>query len=74
VIELARDLALDVQEAELRPDELRRADEIFITSTLREVLPVTRVDDWTVGDGRVGPVALELRRRYQQLVGTDSVG
>lgn len=67
VIDLARGLALEVQETELRPDELRHADEIFITSTLREVLPVTQVDDWTVGDGRVGPVALELRRRYQEL-------
>lgn len=64
VIELARETDLEVEEAELLPDDLRRASEIFLTSTLREVMPVTRVDDWVVGEGRVGPVALALRRRY----------
>jgi branched-chain amino acid aminotransferase len=65
VIELARQMDLEVEEAELLPDDLRRAREIFLTSTLREVMPVTRVDDWEVGEGRVGPVALALRQRYR---------
>jgi branched-chain amino acid aminotransferase len=65
VIELARRMDLDVEETELLPADLRGAGEIFLTSTLREVMPVTHVDDWEVGDGRVGPIALELRRRYR---------
>jgi branched-chain amino acid aminotransferase len=65
VIELADELDLAVQETELLPDDLRRADEVFLTSTLREVLPVTHVDDWVVGDGTVGPVARGLRQRYR---------
>lgn len=67
VFELAGQLGLTVTERELRPEELRRAREVFLTSTLREVMPVTRIDDWTVGDGAVGPVARELRARYQRL-------
>lgn len=71
VIDLARQMGLDVGEIELKPDDLRHADEILLTSTLREVLPVTRVDDWVVGDGAVGPVARELRRRFLQLARRD---
>lgn len=52
-------------EVEIGAAALPRADEIFITSTLREVVPVTRVDDWTVGSGRPGPVTLDLLERYR---------
>jgi branched-chain amino acid aminotransferase len=66
VIALAREMDLEVREAELRPDHLSTASEVFLTSTLREVLPVTTVDDWTVGSGSVGPVSKELLRRYRE--------
>ena len=67
VIELARELQLQVEQTDLKGSDLRGADEIFLTSTLREVLPVTRVDDWTVGTGRVGPVARQLRELYRRI-------
>jgi branched-chain amino acid aminotransferase len=68
VIALAREMDLEVREAELRPDHLHAAEEIFLTSTLREVLPVTTVDDWAVGSGSVGPVSRELLRRYREAI------
>ena len=67
VIELAREVGLEVEECEILPDELKRADELFLTSTLREVLPVVRVDGDVVGDGSPGPMTRELRRLYRRL-------
>lgn len=67
VMALARTLGLDV---ELRtPDlsELYAADEVFITSSVRELVPVVRVDDRTIGDGRPGPVATILLQRFRAL-------
>jgi branched-chain amino acid aminotransferase len=67
VIELAREIGLSVEEGEILPDELQQADELFLTSTLREVLPVVRVDGDVVGDGTPGPMTHELRRLYLRL-------
>lgn len=68
VIDLARSAGLEVHERHLRAEDLRDADEVFLTSTLREIMPVTQVDDWIVGRGEVGPRVHELRRLYGKLV------
>jgi branched-chain amino acid aminotransferase len=48
------------EERDLTAADLRGADEIFLTSTLRDVLPVTKLDGRPVGSGRPGPVATAL--------------
>jgi branched-chain amino acid aminotransferase len=48
------------------PDQLRRAEEVFITSTAGGILPVTRIDQAPVGDGEPGPVTLRLQNLYWQ--------
>jgi branched-chain amino acid aminotransferase len=68
VLDLARRDGLVTEESSLTPESVREADEVFLTSTGMEVLPVTRVDGRPVGSGQPGPVTLALRRRYQQLV------
>ena len=50
-------------------EALEEADEVFITSTTRNILPVTRLDQRAVGDGRRGPVTLRLMRGFEALVG-----
>lgn len=60
VLQLAREAGLPAREARLRPEDLAAADELFITSTAREVLPVTALDGRPVGDGRVGPATTRL--------------
>jgi branched-chain amino acid aminotransferase len=50
-----------VEEAELFVDQLLAADEVFITSSVREVMPVTAIDGSTVGDARPGPLAARLQ-------------
>jgi branched-chain amino acid aminotransferase len=60
VLELARENGIPLEEARLSPDELRAADEVFITSATRAVLPVTRLDERAVGEGVPGPVTRRL--------------
>jgi branched-subunit amino acid aminotransferase/4-amino-4-deoxychorismate lyase len=50
-----------VEEAELFVDQLLGADEVFITSSVREVMPFTAIDGATVGDARPGPLAARLQ-------------
>jgi len=67
VIELCRDNRLPFQERRFSPDELRGADEAFITSATRGVLPVTTVDEKPVGGGTPGPITQRLMGLYDQL-------
>ena len=66
LFELGRELALEVREAVLLPADLESADEMFITSTTRELSPVVKVDDRVVGSGKPGPITQRLLERYQQ--------
>jgi branched-chain amino acid aminotransferase len=68
VLRLAREAGLPVDERPVRLDDLRGADEALLTSTLREVVPVVRIDEATVGSGLPGPVALDLLRRFRERV------
>lgn len=68
VFELAAAAGFPVTEQVITGEDLRAMDEIFLTSTLREVLPVSRVDDWTVADGRPGPVARRLLAGFRAAV------
>ncbi|OGV78133.1 MAG: amino acid aminotransferase [Lentisphaerae bacterium RIFOXYB12_FULL_65_16] len=67
VLDLARD-EFEVFEAPVRYDELRKADEAFLTSTTKEVLPVVCVDDITIGTGKPGPNTLRLLARFRDAV------
>src|SRR2546423_12660483 len=60
VFELGRDTGVDVREQVLRDDDLFRADEAFLTSTPRDLLPIVTVDDRKIGDGKPGPVTWKL--------------
>ena len=59
-------LNLRVISGEYRLQDLKFADEVFITSTSLEVMPVVRVDDFTINQGQVGPIARRLRQALHQ--------
>ena len=67
VIEIARALGVAVELRALPADELRGADEAFLTSSGGGVLPVTRVDDHVLGTGRPGPLTQRLHAVYWDL-------
>ena len=54
-----------VREQVLRDEDLLTADEAFLTGTTREVVPITKVNDRPVGDGRPGPVTLRLLEAFR---------
>jgi branched-chain amino acid aminotransferase len=69
VLALARTNSIMCHEVSfMSPDELRQSDEIFLTSSVRSVLPVTRVDGQVLGDGEPGAVTRRLMVLYRQLV------
>lgn len=65
VLDVARELGIPTDEAPLTADELRAADEIFLTSSIREVVPVVRLDGVDIGGGRPGPLARRLLVAYR---------
>jgi len=67
VIALCRVNAIPLRETRLPPEDLRAADEVFITSATRVVLPVTRADGAPIGDGRPGPVTRRLMQLFDEL-------
>jgi branched-subunit amino acid aminotransferase/4-amino-4-deoxychorismate lyase len=67
VIELCREHQVLFAERRLSPGELRAAEEAFITSATRGVLPVTLIDERPVGAGTPGPITRKLMALYDDL-------
>jgi len=67
VIELANGHGIPIEERSVPAASLRRADEVFLSSTAGGIIPVTTVDGKLVGEGVPGPVTLRLRDAYWQL-------
>ena len=65
VLELARDLGIPAREQAIAPDELLSADEAFLTSTTREVVPIRTVDDRAVGPSQPGPLTLRILEAFR---------
>jgi D-alanine transaminase len=69
VLELARAHRLSCAEDMFRETELARAEEVWMTSSTKEIMPITRINGQAVGDGRPGPVhgrLLALYRGYKR--------
>ncbi len=69
VLDAATAAGVPVDERTLRPEDLYAADEVFVTSSIRELLPVVRVDGRTIGAGVPGPVARALHRAFRVTAG-----
>jgi len=68
VLDLARKEGIPVEERAIRVEEFRGADEIFLTGTTVEILPVIGVDGVTVGTGRLGELTRVLTHRFRSSV------
>ena len=65
VLELAAANGMPYRESSITESELRGADEIWLTSSTREISPVTILDDQPVGTGQPGPVCKAMIGLYQ---------
>jgi branched-chain amino acid aminotransferase len=70
ILEVCRSDGLAVRETRFTPDELRAADEVFITSATRGALPVTTVDGHQMGPGKAGVVTRRVMALYDALART----
>jgi branched-chain amino acid aminotransferase len=64
VIQIARDLGYEVVERNLARAELYLADEVFLSGTAAELVPVREIDDHQIGGGPPGPVTREIQRVF----------
>ena len=64
VLELARHSEIPVREEAIAEERLLSADEVWLTSSTREIMPVTTIDGRPVGDGVPGPMFVRLNRLY----------
>ena len=67
VVELAPGLGLKVLEGVFTADDVGVADEAFLSSSTREIMPVIELDGTPVGDGRPGPTAASLQAALRRL-------
>ena len=65
VLEAAGALGIPAAETRLSLSDVMSADEVFITSSLREVVPVVRVDDHEVGEGTPGMLTRRIHRAFR---------
>ncbi len=65
IMKIARDMGYEVSETTIMPDELKTADEIFLTGTAAEIAPVGRIDDTAY---KIGPITRRLKEAYADLV------
>ena len=73
VLDLADQLGLETVEEDLQPYNLYTADEAFFSTTSPCLLPMTRVDKRQIGDGKPGPIAMQLLAAWSETVGVDIV-
>ena len=68
VIELASATRIEVEQKPLNVNDLLDADEVFLTNSIMEVMPVCRVEQREIGTGKPGPVTQKLAGEYRTVV------
>jgi D-alanine transaminase len=66
VVELARANGLPLELRDVAEPEVRGADEVWVSSSSKEVLPIVSLDGAQVGDGRPGPLFARMYQLYQE--------
>lgn len=68
VLELAAEAEIPYCEAHIKSGQLDNADEIWLTSSTREIMPVTRLDDKVIGHGHPGPIWQRMIKLFREYV------
>ena len=67
VLEIAEEIGLSIEQRRVREEELRTADEVFITSSFKDIVPITTIDNFKVGSGSPGSITQNLSQRFAKL-------
>ena len=68
VLELAEQAQYKIEKRLVYEEELKTADEIFITSSFKDIVPIVKIDNFSVGDGAVGPMTKDLMQRFAKIL------
>ena len=68
IIDVSKDLDLEVFEKDISVDDVKVADEAFFTGTAAEVTPVVQVDQSKIGDGSTGIITRKVQKEYFDLI------
>ncbi len=68
VVQIARDLGIEVVETTIQRAALYLADELFFTGTAAEITPIRSVDRITVGEGKRGPITAKLQDEFFKII------
>jgi branched-chain amino acid aminotransferase len=66
LFDIGAERGIPVREAVLHDEDLFGADEAFLTSTTREIVPIVQVDETAIGSGKPGAVTLALLRAFRE--------
>jgi branched-chain amino acid aminotransferase len=69
---IAKDLGYEVIERQIARTELYMAEEIFLTGTAAEIVPVINIDGHAVGNGKEGPLTKSIREMYAKIVSAEA--
>ena len=73
IIQLSKDMGIEVQIIDITKEMLLNADEAFFTGTASEITPIASIDDVPFGDGTPGQITLQLKEKYLNIIhGRDS--
>ena len=67
IIKIASKIGIEVREVRFPPERLFEADEVFVTSSIKEVFPVTRIGETRINSGKPGPLTLKLASAFKEL-------
>lgn len=68
MIEVAQDLGIEVREVRFTPQRMLEADETFVTSSLKEIYPITQLDGKKIGSGKPGAITRKMAQAYRDYV------
>ena len=71
VVEIAGEQSIELAQRPLTIDELLDADEVLLTNSIMQVLPVCRVERKNIGTGKPGKMARQLAEHYRKKVATE---
>lgn len=68
LLDIGKRFNIPMEEGHYSLHDLHQADEIFLTSSTKEIVPIIEIDGQKVGDGKPGPLTQVLHRHYKELI------
>ena len=68
ILEFAKSMKVKTKIKEITKDELKKADEVFLTGTAAEITPVIKIESKKIGEGEVGNVTKQVMDTYTEIV------